>query len=111
MKVRLSDDEIRVRLIPDDVQRLLDGGTVDCVVMPGRYAVRMTTSAHVRSEVSFTHDGIDVTLPSTALPADPADFETHRWAGDARHPEVIVELDKQRRPRKRSGQRTRVPPQ
>ena len=103
MKVRLAEDEIRIRLIPDDVMRLIDGGTVDCVVMPGTYAVRMTTSAHTRSEVSFTTNGIDVTIPPSVLPETSADFETHSWGGDAGHPEVIVELDRQRRPRKRAS--------
>lgn len=102
MKVRLAQDEIRVRLDHDDVLRLIDGGTVDCVVMPGAYAVRMTTSAHTRSEVTFTANGIDVTIPPGVLPDDPIDFEPHTWGGDAGHPEVRIELDKQRRPRARN---------
>lgn len=102
MKIRLADDEIRIRLDRDDVLRLIDGGTVDCVVMPGAYAVRMTTSAHTRSEVSFTASGIDVTIPPGVLPDDPVDFEPHTWGGDAGHPQVRIELDRQRRPRSRS---------
>lgn len=101
MKVRLAEDEIRIRLNQDDVLRLVDGGTVDCVVMPGAYAVRMTTSAHTRSEVTFTANGIDVTIPPRVLPDDPIDFERHTWGGDAGHPKVMIELDKQRRPRSR----------
>ena len=101
MKIRLADDEIRIRLDHDDVFRLIDGGTVDCVVMPGTYAIRVTTSAHTRSEVAFTSSGIDVTIPPSALPDDPIDFEPHMWGGDAGHPEVRIELDKQRRPRTR----------
>ena len=102
MKIRLAEDEIRIRLDQDDVLRLIGGGTVDCVVMPGSYAVRMTTSAHTRSEVAFTSNGIDVTIPPSALPDDPVDFEPHTWGGDAGHPEVRIELDKQRRPKTRS---------
>lgn len=100
MKVRLANDEIRIRLSHKDVAVLVGGGVVDCVVMPGRYAVRLTTSAHERSEVSFGEDGIDVTIPPSALPNAPAHFEPHTWGGDAGHPAVIVELDKQRRPGK-----------
>jgi hypothetical protein len=102
VKIRLAADEIRIRLNHDDVRRLMDGGTVDCVVMPGAYAVRMTTSAHTRSEVVFASNGIDVTVPPSVLPDDPVDFEPHVWGGDAGHPEVRIELDKQRRPRTRS---------
>ena len=103
MKVRLADDEIRIRLDHGDVIRLISGGTVDCVVMPGSYAVRMTTSAHFRSEVTFSDRGIDVTIPPSVLPDDPIDFEPHAWGGDAGHPTVRIELDKQRRPRQRSS--------
>jgi len=106
MKIRLAVDEIRIRLIREDVAILLDGGTIDCVVMPGAYSVRMTTSAHERSEVTFTVDGIDVTIPSSALPGQPEDFEPHSWRGDAGHPEVVVELDKQRRARRSSSRRS-----
>ena len=102
MKIRLSDDEIRIRLAHEDVEVLIGGGVVDCVVMPGTYAVRLTTSAHERSEVTFARNGIDVTVPPSALPDAPEDFETHTWGGDTGRPEVIVELDKQRRPKKRS---------
>jgi hypothetical protein len=102
VKIRLAEDEIRIRLNHDDVRRLMDGGTVDCVVMPGAYAVRMTTSAHTRSEVVFASNGIDVTVPPSVLPDDPVNFEPHVWGGDAGHPEVRIELDKQRRPRTRS---------
>jgi len=102
VKIRLAEDEIRIRLNHDDVRRLMDGGAVDCVVMPGAYAVRMTTSAHTRSEVVFASNGIDVTVPPSVLPDDPVDFEPHVWGGDAGHPEVRIELDKQRRPRTRS---------
>lgn len=101
MKIRLADDEIRIRLAHADVEMLVDGGVIDCVVMPGTYSVRLTTSAHERSEVTFAADGIDVTIPPSALPDLSGDFEPHRWGGDAGHPEVIVDLDKQRRPRKR----------
>jgi hypothetical protein len=101
VKIRLADDEIRIRLDHDDVLRLINGGTVDCVVMPGAYAVRMTTSAHTRSEVTFASNGIDVTIPPGVLPEDPIDFEPHTWGGDAGHPQVRIELDKQRRPRTR----------
>lgn len=100
MKVRLAADEIRLRLAQDDVVMLIGGGVVDCVVMPGSYAVRLTTSAHERSEVGFSVNGIDVTIPPSVLPDSPEYFEPHSWGGDAGHPEVIVELDKQRRPRK-----------
>lgn len=100
MKVRLANDEIRIRLAHDDVAALIDGGVVDCVVMPGTYAVRLTTSAHEQSEVSFAANGIDVTIPPSALPEAPAYLEPHTWGGDSGHPEVTVELDKQRRPRK-----------
>ena len=102
MKIRLADDEIRVRLDHDDLFRLIDGGTVDCVVMPGAYAVRMTTSAHTRSEVAFAANGIDLTIPPSVFPDDPSEFEPHTWGGDAGHPRVMIELDKQRRPRTRS---------
>jgi len=101
MKVRLADDEMRIRLAHDDVTALLDGGVVDCVVMPGAYAVRLTTSAHERSEVTFSRNGIDVTVPTNALPDIPETFERHTWGGDSGHPTVIIELDKQRRPRTR----------
>ncbi|MFV1970881.1 MAG: hypothetical protein ACC683_07770 [Acidimicrobiia bacterium] len=101
MKIRLSDDEIRIRLAHEDVAVLLDGGVVDCVVMPGTYVVRLTTSAHVRSEITFATNGIDVTIPPSALPDTLEDFESHSWGGDARHPNVVIELDRQRRPRKR----------
>ena len=101
MKIRLSDDEIRIRLGTNEVAVLLDGGTVECVVMPGTYAVRLTTSAHERSEVSFASDGIDVTIPPGVLPGVGEDFVPHRWGGDAGPPEVTVELDRQRRPRSR----------
>jgi hypothetical protein len=66
VKVRLANDEIRIRLAQADVVALIDGGVVDCVVMPGRYAVRLTTSAHQQSEVSFASNGIDVTIPPTS---------------------------------------------
>ena len=102
MKIRLVEDEIRIRLDQDDVLRLIGGGTVYCVVIAGSYAVRMTTSAHTRSEVVFASNGIDVTVPPSVLPDDPVDFEPHVWGGDAGHPEVRIELDKQRRPRTRS---------
>lgn len=101
MKVRLAEDEIRLRLVADDVATLIDGGVVDCVVIPGAYAVRLTTSAHERSEIAFTSDGIDVTIPPSVLPEAPQDFESHTWGEDTGHPYVIVELDKQRRPRTR----------
>ncbi len=100
MKIRLAEDEIRIRLAHEDVAVLINGGVVDCVVMPGTYAVRLTTSVHERSEVSFVANGIDVTIPPDALPDRPDSLEPHTWGGDAGHPEVIVELDKQRRPRK-----------
>ncbi len=103
MKIRLADDEIRIRLDHDDVLGLIGGGTVDCVVMPGSYAVRITTSAHARSEVTFASNGIDVTIPPGVLPDDPIDFEPHTWGGDAGHPRVMIELDKQRRPRTRGA--------
>ncbi|MEN8041679.1 MAG: hypothetical protein ABFR95_09270 [Actinomycetota bacterium] len=102
MKVRLADDEIRVRLDHDDIETLIDGGVVDCVVMPGTYAVRLTTSAHEQSEVTFLANGIDVTIPPDALPDDPSGFEPHTWGGDAGHPTVIIDIDKQRRPRRRN---------
>jgi hypothetical protein len=101
MKIRLADDSIRIRLAHEDVALLADGGVVDCVVMPGTYAVRLTTSAHERSEVTFTGNGIEVTIPPSVLPEVPEDFERHTWGGDTGHPEVMVELDKQRRPRTR----------
>ena len=100
MKIRLSSDEIRLRLAHEDVELFSSGGVVDCVVVPGTYAVRLTTSAHERSEVSFAANGIDVIIPSSVLPDKPDSFETHSWGGDPGHPEVIVALDKQRRPRK-----------
>lgn len=102
MKVRLADDEIRVRLDHDDIAKLIDGGVVDCVVMPGTYAVRVTTSAHERSEVTFLANGIDVTVPPDVLPDEPEAFEPHTWGGDAGHPKVIIDIDKQRRPRRRT---------
>lgn len=101
MKVRLADDEIRLRLAQRDVATLLDGGVVDCVVMPGAYAVRLTTSAHERSEVRFSPNGIDVTIPPSVLPDVPEALESHTWRGDTDQPDLIVELDRQRRPRKR----------
>lgn len=100
MKLRLAEDEIRIRLSHDDIDELIAGRVVDCVVMPGAYAVRLTTSAHEQSEVAFMSNGIDVTIPPTVLPDTPRDFVRHSWGGDAGHPEVILELDKQRRPRK-----------
>ena len=100
MKVRLASDEIRIRLAQNEVAVLIGGGVVDCVVMPGTYAVRLTTSAHEQSEVSFVTNGIDVTIPPSVLPDDPAHLKPHTWGGDTGHPEVTVELDKQRRPRK-----------
>ncbi len=100
MKVRLANDEIRIRLARDEVAVLIGGGVVDCVVMPGTYAVRLTTSAHEQSEVTFATNGIDVTIPPSVLPDAPADLEPHTWGGNAGHPEVVVELDKQRRPAK-----------
>jgi hypothetical protein len=100
VKVRLASDEIRIRLAHDEVAVLIGGGVVDCVVMPATYAVRLTTSAHEQSEVSFATDGIDVTIPPSVLPDDPAYLKPHTWGGDTGHPEVIVELDKQRRPAK-----------
>ncbi len=96
----MANDEIRIRLAQDEVATLIGGGVVDCVVMPGTYAVRLTTSAHEQSEVSFVVNGIDVTIPPTVLPDEPAHLEPHTWGGDAGHPQVIVELDKQRRPAK-----------
>jgi hypothetical protein len=103
VKVRLADDEIRIRLDHGDVERLVESGVVECVVMPGTYSVRLTTSVHERSEVTFGASGIDVTIPPSALPDPSRDFEPHRWGGDAGHPEVIVDLDKQRRPKKRGA--------
>ncbi len=99
MKVRLSEGEVRIRLVARDVAVLLDGGTVVCVVMPGRYVARITTSAHERSEVTFSSDGIDVTIPPRVLPEVPEEFESHVWGGDAGNPRVRVELDQHRRPR------------
>ena len=99
MKVRLADDEIRIRLAQRDVAVLVDGGVVDCVVMPGTYAVRVTTSAHERSEVMFASNGIDVTIPPSSLPDVPREFKAHTWGGDTGHPTIVIELDKQRRPR------------
>lgn len=113
MKIRLADDEIRLRLAQHDVTTLIDGGVVDCVVMPGAYAVRLTTSAHERSEVTFAANGIDVTIPPSVLPEVPGDFEPHTWGGESEQPEVIVELDRQRRPRTRRQERqqTRLSPE
>ncbi len=100
MKIRLAEDEIRIRLAQHDIAALVDGGVVDCVVMPGAYAVRLTTSAHEQSEVSFSSNGIDVTIPPSVLPDSSGSFARHSWGGDSGHPEVVLELDKQRRPRK-----------
>ncbi len=101
VKIRLADDEIRIRLAHADVETLVDGG---CRRLRCYAWYLFGTSDHIcprefRGEVRVERHRCD---DSSFCAADlSGDFEPHRWGGDAGHPEVIVDLDKQRRPRKR----------
>lgn len=103
MKVRLAENELRLRLALSDIEELIAGSVAECVVIPGLYVVRLTTLPDGGPEITFVATGIDVTIPLSALPEIPANFERFTWDGDSGSSHVVVERDKQRRPRIRAS--------